>query len=193
MSRASESASEGDFVLKFVFPGSDGYASAVGERGGDPDRQERNWNWTTFALIFDDLFPRISHVQAPPKCSWAVGTTLRETMRNYRAAETPFVPEIEGVIRKLCTTGVVFMPDAPSKASEYFLGLRSAVLKELFFQLSIFERAAPHSDDVNTSALVPFPSLPAQRVAEWFLVQWWRKWGVLKVSELRHLEAFLED
>jgi hypothetical protein len=41
------------------------------------------------------------------------------------------------------------------------------------------------------ATIVPFPSLPVLRVAEWFLLTWWEKRGPLAVAERLHFEGFL--
>jgi hypothetical protein len=146
-----------------------------------PKESEPEDNWFTFADWYLGLFPYIEHDEAPPEAAWALSATFEETRENYKQAEAPFVSQIESVIRKLCETGSA---SAPSKAVAYFLGCRSAVLESFFFKLSI-------GDSFGRSlTIIPFPSLPRMRVAQWFLIDWWRHHGASETCYQRYKERW---
>jgi hypothetical protein len=130
-------------------------------------------NWFTFAVRFSGLFPRIPLDEAPPEVAWTVGATLKETEESYRRAEAPFIPQIENVIRKLCETGSASMP---SKAVSHFLGVRSTVVGCFFLKLSISDGPSRYL------TIIPFPSLPAPVVTQWFLIDWWAGWGPYELA-----------
>jgi hypothetical protein len=139
-------------------------------------------NWSTFGMCFVGMFPYIPHDEAPPTCSWKVGDTLSEIDRDFRRVEAPYVAEIEKIIRSLCRRGNA---PAGSEESQYFLGLRAAVLAP--FLLS-------HAVPIQGGALqtiLPFPQLPTLRVLEWFLIDWWNRHGPQRICEYRHLEDTL--
>jgi hypothetical protein len=147
-------------------------------------KQQPEHNWNTFGGCFIGLFPFVPHDQAPPRCSWEVGGTLKEAAANYRQAEAPFVSQIEDVIRALCKTGSA---STPSKEIQYLLGLRSAVLESFFLKFAISLGNGRHS------TIIPFPALPTLRVVEWFCIDWWRQHGASAVAELSYIERFLGD
>jgi hypothetical protein len=63
-------------------------------------------NWFTFVESFSSflgVFPFIPHEPAPPRARWSLGATYKQTIENYKRAETPFVPQIEDVIRRSVT------------------------------------------------------------------------------------------
>jgi len=141
-------------------------------------------NWVTFVEWFAEFgraFRLIPHEQAPPRASWSLGATYKETLENYKRAEAPFVPQIEEAIRRLCKTGHV---SVPSVSVAYFLGLRPIIL--LFFLSKFSITAGP---DTYVSIL-PFPSLPPLGVAQWLLIDWWRCWGPRELVGQRLQEQF---
>ena len=140
-------------------------------------------NWTTFAVTFLGQLRYIPHDEAPRECASRVGETQADIGAGYRRAEAPFVSAIESTIRTLCSAAS--LPVVSSEIA-YFLGLRAAVLGPFLFELSV--RAGPNLH----STIIPFPSLPSERVVEWLLIDWWRDHGARRIAEIRHMDDTLE-
>jgi hypothetical protein len=155
-----------DPVFKFTFP--------------YPDREQ---NWTILRESLSTAFPVVPDDQAPPECQFEVGCDVPETIENYQDAEMPYILEIEDVIRTLCATGEA---TSASKAVAYFLGCRPCGLR-LFF--AKFCTSNINDEILSFSTIVPFPSLPVLRVAQWFLLHWWQRWGALEMAEHRYLRS----
>lgn len=136
-------------------------------------------NWSTFAMCFVGTFPYIPHDKAPPECAWRVGDSRETFESDFRRAEAPFIADIEATIRTLCSTGAA---SHDSRAVQYFLGIRGAVLESFFLSFSIPRGGAQMT-------IIPFPQLPPLRVVEWFLIDWWRHQGGRCICEMRLLDA----
>jgi hypothetical protein len=148
------------------------------DKASPNERGEPQHNWITFAMCAIGTFGYVSHDEAPPDCAWKLGKTQEETAENFKAAEAPFLVEIENVIHTFCETGSA---SAPSKAVAYFLGQRSSVLEKFFLKFSVGGK------DYH-STVIPFPSLPVLRVVEWFFIDWWKQWGAWEAAMYRHLD-----
>jgi hypothetical protein len=153
-------------VFKFTFP--------------YPDREQ---NWITLRESLSTAFPLVPDHQAPPECRLEIGRDVAETIENYQHAEMPYKLEIEDMIRTLCATGEA---TSASKAVAYFLGCRSWALRSFFVK---FCASNPSDEILSFLTIVPFPSLPVLRVAQWFLLAWWQKWGVLEIAEQGYLKS----
>jgi len=108
------------------------------------------FNWFTFSNSLLGWFPLISADEVP-EAALGPGETSKETEQNYRRAETPFVAEIENVIRTLCESGSA---SVPSKLVAYFLPWRSTTVMAFLLKLSI--SFSPY----RYLSIIPSPPLP---------------------------------
>jgi hypothetical protein len=160
-----------------------------------PNEANAEHNWVTFGAAFSecffDHFPYIPHDKAPPECAWAVGRTKIAIDRDFRRVEAPFNSSVEQTIRAVCGTWLspkLHSPSVPPSVA-YFVGLRSAVLLPFFIDLSA--SPAPTMSFEVITEIIPFPLLAAPRVAEWFLIDWWRANGPRRACEMRLVDEAL--
>jgi hypothetical protein len=81
----------------------------------------------------------------------------------------------------VCKPGSVCV-DSP--AIRYLLGLRGAAVSDFWGKFDVTKNGV-------TSTIIPPSSLPALRVLEWFMIDWWQQHGPKYICECRLMDETL--